>query len=166
VRNREAGNGAVYTVKLPVSPVDASSLRQEADSNIATWPSHRILIVDDNRDAADTLGLLFELDGHTIRLAHDGPSAVAEAKEFQPEVILMDIGLPIFNGNEAASQIRKQQEVVRPYIIALTGWGADEDRAATKASGCDLHLVKPISHDELRKTISELTGTRLDDGTE
>jgi CheY-like chemotaxis protein len=158
VRNRESGPGAVYRVTLPI-PEDTllASARAEAAGVTSDWPSHRVLIVDDNRDAADTLALLFELDGHTIRLAHDGPSAVAEAHEFQPEVILMDIGLPGFSGNEAVRRIRLQESSVRPFVIALTGWGAPEDREATRAAGCDLHLTKPISHDELRRTIVDLT---------
>lgn len=160
VRNRGAGSGVAYTVTLPLATLDVSTLPSMVAGSTPTWPSHRLLIVDDNRDAADTLGLLFELDGHTIRLAHDGPSAVAEAREFQPEVILMDIGLPGFSGNEAARRIRQHEGTVRPFIIALTGWGAAEDREATIASGCDLHLVKPVAHEDLRRTMFELTSGR------
>jgi CheY-like chemotaxis protein len=165
VQNREARSGAAYTVKLPLSPMDKAALAREDDENEPVWPSHRILIVDDNRDAAESLSLLFEFDGQTVRLAHDGPSAVAEAKEFQPAVILMDIGLPGFSGNEAIKRIRAHENIVRPFIIALTGWGAARDRQATKEAGSDLHLVKPISHDELRKVILGVaTAVKGDDG--
>jgi CheY-like chemotaxis protein len=153
VQNRAARSGAAYTVTLPLSPLDKAALARDDDETEPVWPSHRILIVDDNRDAAETLSLLFEFDGQTVRLAHDGPSAVAEAKEFQPAVILMDIGLPGFSGNEAIKRIRAQENLVHPFIIALTGWGAPRDRQATKDAGSDLHLVKPVSHDELRKVI-------------
>lgn len=156
---RAAGGGSVYTVTIPCAdPSIRAPLPDAAGAAAPNWPSHRVLVVDDNRDAADTLGLLFELDGHTVRLAHDGPSAVSEAAEFQPEIILMDLGLPGFNGDEAARRIRAQPSSVRPFIIALTGWGADADRETTRLAGCDLHLVKPVSHDELRETMLRLTG--------
>jgi CheY-like chemotaxis protein len=116
-----------------------------------------VLVVDDNRDAAATLGMLLELDGHTVRLAHDGPTAVAEAKEWQPDLILMDLGLPGFSGLEAARQIRSSASATRPIIIALTGWGTDLDRVATQEAGCDLHLVKPVAHEVLRRAFEAVT---------
>ena len=156
--------GATFTVTLPYVP-DAVTETPNAPVDPADWQSHRVLIVDDNRDAAETLGLLFEFDGHTIRLAHDGPSAVAEAATFQPEVILMDVGIPVFSGTEATRRIRTLESPVRPFIIALTGWGAAADRQATLAAGCDLHLTKPVAHKVLRRTITELmSGTRGEHG--
>ncbi|MDB5818635.1 MAG: luxQ 3 [Rhizobacter sp.] len=161
-RNQEAGGGSLFTVTLPIAGTPAG--RASAGEPTKTIPtevrdslkSHRVLVVDDNQDAAETLGLLFELDGHTIRLAHDGPSAVASTVEFQPEIILMDIGLPVFSGLEAARRIRQDPTLVRPRIIALTGWGSEADRAASSEAGCDLHLVKPISHEELREAIRSM----------
>ena len=118
--------------------------------------SYRVLIVDDNRDGANALGLLFELDGHLVRIVHDGPGAVAAASTFEPQIILLDIGLPGLDGNETARRIRALDGPARPFILALTGWGGPSDRNATRESGCDLHLVKPISIDELRETIRDL----------
>ncbi|MEO7337947.1 MAG: response regulator [Caldimonas sp.] len=160
LRNREARDGSAYVVTLPRTELVVSPSRSEAGSGanpVHRWPSHRVLVVDDNQDASETLGLLLELDGHTVRVAHDGPSSVAEAREFQPEIVLMDIGLPGFNGDEATRQIRAQQALVRPTIIALTGWGSAADREATRRAGCDLHLVKPVAHDKIRETIRGLT---------
>jgi signal transduction histidine kinase/CheY-like chemotaxis protein len=159
--NRETVEGTIYTVWIPRTSIDMVGAQADADDALRPeLLSHRVLIVDDNRDAADTLGLLLELDGHTIRLAHDGPSAVREAMEFQPEVIFMDIGLPVFNGNEATKQIRAHNGSVRPFIVALTGWGAVADKQATRSAGCDLHLVKPVPLDQLREIIAEVTRIR------
>jgi CheY-like chemotaxis protein len=160
VRPRRGGSGTVFTVHLPLSLLEAAEAEAGTREVATEWRSHRVLIVDDNTDAAESLGLLFELDGHTIRLAHDGPTAVSEASEFQPEVILMDVGLPGFSGTEAARRIRSRETAVRPFIIALTGWGATEDREATRQAGCDLHLTKPIVHEELRRILLDLTAAR------
>ena len=156
VHPREERRGAVYRVNLPLPSEALASLRPVASPAAASWASTRILIVDDNVEAATTLGLLFEFDGAAIRIAHDGPTAVEEAHRFQPEIILLDIGLPGFSGVEAAQRIRAAHPAVAPFIVALTGWGSAQDREATAAAGFDLHLVKPIDHDSLRTQIQEL----------
>jgi CheY-like chemotaxis protein len=106
--------------------------------------------VDDNTDAATTLGRLLRLGGHEVCTAHDGEEAVAAADAFRPEVVLLDIGLPRLDGFEAARRIRAQPWGRQIRLIALTGWGQDEDRRRSKEAGFDDHLVKPVDLDELR----------------
>ena len=148
--------GTVFVVRIPARHGEASDRDRGAATAPAptAWRSRRILVVDDNRDAAQTLGVLLELDGHTVRLAHDGPAAVAETREFSPEVVLMDIGLPGYDGLVATREIRRLELPSRPMVVALTGWGSTADRAATHDAGCDLHLVKPIDYREIARTLA------------
>lgn len=104
----------------------------------------RILIVDDDRDAAESLGLLLELAGHEVRTVYDGLDAVQVAPTFLPHTILLDIGLPRLNGHEAARWIRAQPWGRDMVLVALTGWGQNEDRLRSTAAGFDYHLVKPV----------------------
>jgi CheY-like chemotaxis protein len=114
-----------------------------------------VLVVDDNQDAAEMMRMLIDFAGHEVRLAHDGLAAVEIAAVFQPHVILLDIGLPIINGYEAAARIRKLPGL-RPVLIALTGWGQAEDKKKSDAAGFDRHLVKPVDHDVLTKIIGDV----------
>lgn len=159
---RAHGPGAAYVVSLPLPEEALASPDPVANPAAAPWASTRILVVDDNVEAANALGLLFELDGATVRVAHDGPAGVEQALEFQPEIIVLDIGLPGLSGIEVARRIRSSSPPVRPFIIALTGWGSAQDREATAAAGFDLHLVKPIDHDSLRTRIQTLIDRRDD----
>jgi DNA-binding response OmpR family regulator len=116
--------------------------------------SLRILIVDDNRDAAESLAMCLDLDGHQTHRAHDGESALAVASEFQPQAAILDIGLPGMNGYELARCLRRQANSdPPPILIAVTGWGTEDDRRRTQEAGFDLHLVKPIDPDELNRII-------------
>jgi CheY-like chemotaxis protein len=105
----------------------------------------RILVVDDNADAAASLAMLLELDGHATRVAHSGADALAAVVEFAPAVVFLDIGLPDLSGYEVAQRVRAMTGLEpRPRLIALTGWGHEEDRARSRAAGFDVHLVKPV----------------------
>jgi signal transduction histidine kinase/ActR/RegA family two-component response regulator len=104
----------------------------------------RVLVVDDNVDSATTLAMVLDVMGHKTTLANDGLEAVRLAREFQPEIVLLDIGMPKLNGYEACRQIRAQPWATQVIIIAVTGWGQDEDRRRSKDAGFDLHLVKPL----------------------
>jgi len=116
--------------------------------------SRRILVVDDNWDSAESLVLLLTLMGNEVHTAHDGLEAVAAAAEFRPEVILLDIGLPKLNGYEAARVIREQPGGSQMVLIALTGWGQEEDRRLSKLAGFDHHLTKPVDFDTLQELLS------------
>ena len=104
----------------------------------------RILVVDDNKDSADSLGMLLRLKGNDIRTAHDGLEAVEVAETFHPELVLLDIGLPKLNGYDVARRIRQQPWGRDVILVALTGWGQDEDRRRSQEAGFNFHIVKPV----------------------
>jgi CheY-like chemotaxis protein len=116
----------------------------------------RILVVDDNQDTADSLALMLEALGHEARTAYDGARAITLADEFRPDVILMDIGMPRFNGFQAAQRIRAQPWADRVVLIAITGWDRDEDRLCSKEAGFDAHLTKPVDLELLFRLLSAM----------
>jgi len=114
----------------------------------------RILIADDNQDAALSLAMLLQFSGHETHVVHDGEAAVQSAERLQPDVVLLDIGMPKINGHEAARRIRQQPWSTRAVLIALTGWGQEEHRAMSTAAGFDHHLVKPVDLDSLTRLLA------------
>ena len=116
-------------------------------------PGSRILVVDDSVDSAETLGELLKIWGYDVRLAHDGPGAVAAARDYRPEVVLLDIGLPGIDGFAVAAQLRKEGIGGR-MLVALTGYGEKQDRDKAQQVGFDHHLVKPIDPDTLQKLLA------------
>ena len=114
----------------------------------------RVLVVDDNQAAAKMLSMVVNLMGNQVRVASDGLEAIEIAEEFRPDVMVMDIGMPRMNGNEAARHIRRQSWGQDILLIALTGWGQEEDKRQTKEAGFDHHLVKPADPAELRRLIA------------
>jgi signal transduction histidine kinase len=139
------GRGSEFVVRLPID-LSAQLKRQRGpEPEPAATPSGlRILVVDDNRDAADSLSVLLRFMGNEPRTAYDGIEAVAAAGEFQPDVVLLDIGLPRLNGYGAAQRIREQPWGKHMVLIALTGWGQEDDRKRSKEAGFDDHMVKPV----------------------
>lgn len=123
------------------------------DSRANQASSRRVLIVDDNTDAAVSLAMLVELLGHEVHTAHDGLQAVEAANSFAPEFIFMDIGMPQLDGIEATRRIRALNLPRQPVVVALTGWGQASDRARSREAGIDHHLVKPIDLDAIRDLI-------------
>ena len=113
----------------------------------------RVLVVDDSVDSAETLGELLRIWGHDVRLAHDGPAAVAAASEYRPDVILLDIGLPGMDGFEVARRL-KEDGIGARMLVALTGYGEQADRQRTQQAGFSHHLVKPVDPDTLRKLLA------------
>ncbi len=141
------GRGARFVVRLPLR-----TIAHEQRSTVAPVPrgaSLRILVVDDNVDAAEALAALLEISGHAIRLAHTGQDALSIAVEQRPDVLLLDIGLPGIDGYEVARRIRADSSQPQPMLVALTGWGAEEDRRKGRDAGFDEHLVKPVDHARL-----------------
>lgn len=135
---------------MPASTLDAA-IHPTLDG-----PGRRILVVDDNIDSAESLSMLLEISGHTVQMAHDGVEAVEKAANFLPEVVLLDIGLPRLNGYEAARKIRQEIWGKKMVLIALTGWGQEEDRQRSRDAGFDDHMVKPVDHIELMKSLDEI----------
>ncbi len=118
--------------------------------------ARRILVVDDNRDAAESLATLLTLSGHETHVAYDGQEALAAAATLRPAVVLLDIGLPKLNGYEAARQMREQPWGKRMVLVALTGWGQQEDRRKSAEAGFDAHMVKPVDLDALAKVLAKM----------
>src|SRR4029453_5052590 len=135
---------------------------QMADANstagtLKTEPkSFRILVVDDNHDSALSQAMMLSIMGHDTRTAHDGESAVAEAERFLPEVVLLDIGLPKLNGYDVAQRIREQSWGKSMFLIAVTGWGQEEDRQRSTEVGLNVHMVKPVEPAALEKILADL----------
>jgi PAS domain S-box-containing protein len=150
------GKGSEFVVRLPVAVVSPATDRPAVAAERPAGPSRRILVVDDNRDAAESLAMVLGIVGHEVRTAHDGAAAAAAAAEFRPEVILMDLGMPKVDGYEAARRIRAETWGGELFLVALTGWGADSDRRRTHEAGFDRHLVKPVDPDALTRMLAEM----------
>ena len=117
----------------------------------------RVLVVDDNEDAVETMAMLLEMKGINVERAHDGPTALKAAELFDPQVVLLDIGLPMMDGYEVCQAIRRKKSRHRPLMVALTGRGRDADRRKSTAAGFDHHIVKPVSFDVLMKLLTNMT---------
>jgi CheY-like chemotaxis protein len=115
----------------------------------------RVLIADDNRDAAESLSMLLELEGHEVRVAHLGHAAFALAQEFRPDTAVLDIGMPDLSGYELASMLRREPWAAHLQLIALTGWGQDHDRRNALEAGFDHHLIKPVDPQRLAKLLAD-----------
>ncbi|HET7160345.1 MAG TPA: response regulator, partial [Burkholderiales bacterium] len=155
VQSEGSGAGSEFIVRLPllraeefelnVTPTKETAPVVEKESAVAL----RILVVDDNEDSASSMTLLLELQGHELRSAHSGESALALAQQYQPDVVLLDIGMPGMNGYEVAKRLRAQQMFDDTVLIAVTGYGRASDVKQTQAAGFNHHLVKPIDYERL-----------------
>jgi CheY-like chemotaxis protein len=150
------GKGATFTVRLPLAdhrdvPQPAVAVQRRRNHTI----TRRVLVADDNRDAAESMGMLLRLMGNEVRTVHDGVEAVEEAETFQPDVILLDIGMPRLNGYDAARQIRGQDWSAGTMLVALTGWGQEDDKRRATEAGFDRHFTKPVNPADLEKLIAE-----------
>ena len=152
------GMGSEFVVRLPVAMVAVaeSDLSNGQALEVAPSALRRILVVDDNVDSADSLGQLLEMFGNEVRTANDGAAALEAAAQFRPDVVLMDIGMPKLNGYEAARRMRQQSWGQGMVLVALTGWGQEDDRKKSAAAGFDHHLVKPVQMDDLTRLMSAL----------
>jgi PAS domain S-box-containing protein len=156
------GRGTEVIVRLPalITPPASVSRSMEMPITPETKPdSRRVLVVDDDHDSAGMMSMLLEFVGHEVRTAHDGLKAVAAVAEFQPHVVLLDIGLPVLNGYEAAERIRRAPGI-QPVLVALTGRGQADDRRQAADAGFDHHLIKPVDHDILMKLVAGVPATR------
>lgn len=154
------GKGSEFVIRIPVAlssaPRANPPARKKLKSRTDGKKPIRILVVDDNQDSADSLGMLMKLLGNDVRIVNDGLAAVAVANEFEPQVVLLDIGLPTLNGYEAARKIRKQPWGSQAVLVAVTGWGETVDRQRSKKAGFDHHLVKPVEPDVLTTLLASL----------
>ncbi len=158
-RSAGAGRGSEFVVRLPAAvrvPSGGGLLPRADGPPGGELPARRVLVVDDNVDAADGLGrLLSQSCGQEVRVAYDGPTALEEARAFRPEVVLLDIGLPGMDGCEVARRLRREPVTADVLLVAVTGWGQESDREMSRAAGFDRHLVKPVPLEELRGLLAD-----------
>lgn len=160
VASQGVGQGSQFSIRLPVVPQSTATAEPASQNKPADAPrrapfGRRILVVDDNKDAAISLAIALRLLGNDVHLAHDGLDAVQVARELQPDVVLMDIGMPKLNGYEAAAEIRKQPGGEDMILIAQTGWGQETDKQRTRDAGFDHHLVKPLEMHALQQLFDQ-----------
>jgi PAS domain S-box-containing protein len=157
-RSAGANQGSEFTVRLPVedSSVPAAAPQALRDASQTQSPRRRVLVVDDNDDAATALRLLLESEGHEVRTAADGVSGLASALEYRPDFVLLDIGLPRLDGYEMARRMREDERLHGVTIIAITGYAQSHDRARTAAAGFDHHLTKPVEYSALQRLFRDV----------
>ncbi|MDX2171259.1 MAG: ATP-binding protein [Deltaproteobacteria bacterium] len=151
-----SNRGSEFTVYLPLGAPTAAQEATAAPAAAAPNPAaRRILVVDDNQDAAESMSLLLSLLGNEVRTAYDGVQALHEADAFRPDLVLLDIGLPGLNGYEVAERLRSDPLLGRATLVALTGWAQDDDRRRSREAGFDHHLVKPTELADLQRILAE-----------
>jgi signal transduction histidine kinase len=158
-RSDGLGRGSEFVVRLPllVTPADTEPVsRGPGAGRPAGGPGRRVLVADDNVDSAESLAMMLAVMGHEVRAAHDGQAAVELAEEFRPDVMLLDIGMPRMNGYEAARTVRGRGWGRGVVLVALTGWGQDEDKRRADEAGFDHHLTKPVDPDALISLLADL----------
>jgi PAS domain S-box-containing protein len=148
------GRGSEFVVRLPLREGPGPGAGPAGEERGTAPGARRVLVVDDNRDAAESLAMLLRATGHEVRTAHAGPAALEAARAHRPEVVLLDIGLPGLDGYEVARRLRAEPGFKGALLVALTGYGQDEDRRRSQAAGFDLHLVKPVDLATLQDALS------------
>jgi CheY-like chemotaxis protein len=149
------GQGSCFTIRLPcIPPAADTASAQDSKTTDEVTRGRRILVVDDNCDAADSLAMLLRMDGHEVRVAYAGKQALDVASSgFLPDVAILDLGLPDIDGYELARRLRHDRKLHRLTLVALTGWGQDEHKQRARESGFDHHLTKPVDPDRLMALI-------------
>ncbi|HUR39772.1 MAG TPA: PAS domain S-box protein [Verrucomicrobiae bacterium] len=155
-RSEGPGTGSEFIVRLPVLPDGQAVEPAVATSQSIPGASRRILVVDDNLDAASSLEMMLGLMGHEVRTSDDGPQAIAMARDFRPQLVLLDIGLPTMSGYDVCRAMRKETWADGAIVVALTGWGQEEDRRRSEEAGFDAHLVKPVDMDQLEQLVHQV----------
>jgi PAS domain S-box-containing protein len=146
------GKGSTFTVRLTAVPAPTAPAEHAVAASAPGAPL-RILVLDDNVDAASTMGAMLEAYGHVVRLAYTGAAALETLSHFQADIAILDIGLPDISGHEVARRIRARAEGCQPFLVALSGWGSDADRHQSDMAGIDLHLTKPVTMDAIEQLI-------------
>ena len=159
-RSEGEGRGSEFILRLPLAgnqqqPIDQQAIDQQATIEQPLAARRRILVVDDNQDAAASLAMLLNVLGSDVETAHDGPSALRAFEQFHPHVVLLDLGMPGMSGYEVARCLREKPQFQHVTLVALTGWGQEDDRRRTHAAGFDHHLVKPVNLDALQVLLAD-----------
>jgi CheY-like chemotaxis protein len=154
VRSDGPGQGSEFIVRLPLGVVSQVAAKSDATgAALAALPMRRILVVDDNIDAADALAELLRDYGHDVRAVHDGPSAIEQAAIHRPDIVLLDIGMPGFDGYEVARRMRTELGL-KSTLVALTGYGEARHRRLSREAGFDQHVTKPVDIRKLQKLLT------------
>jgi CheY-like chemotaxis protein len=151
------GRGSTFTVRLPLASEGEEGTQRAApitDEGTAQRSARRVLVVDDNLDAAETLSMLLSIKGHETFTAHSGPEALALAQACRPEVVFLDIGMPGMDGYEVARRLRVDPATAGALLVALTGWGSEEDARRSREAGFDVHLTKPVEPAALAEVLA------------
>ena len=152
------GKGAEFVVRLPLAdPQPREAEGPGGRRGEEAGFSRRVLVVDDNVDAAESLAMLLAIGGHEVATARDGPTGLERVVAFRPDVMLLDLGMPGMDGYETARRVREMQEGRKLVLVALTGWGQEEDRRRTNEAGFDFHMVKPVDPAALRELLATLS---------
>lgn len=162
IRSPGPSQGTEVEIRLPVTAMPAATAMAAEQPSVATRPNLRVLIVEDNLDAAEMLELLVSRLGHVARQVHDGASAITAATEFAPDVIFLDIGLPVMNGYAVARTLREMPRFNHAHIAAVTGWGQEDDRRKAREAGCDSHFTKPLSPAMLEDLLATIAQRKLE----
>jgi PAS domain S-box-containing protein len=153
------GEGSEFTIRLPLVAQEKRAPREQVNGEPPSERStsgHRLLVVDDNKDAAISLAMLLRLQGYEVHVAHDGPAAIESATALHPDMIFLDIGMPGMDGYEVARRVRNTPGLEKTVLAALTGWGQQEDRRRSAEAGFDYHLVKPAEQKSLEQVLADL----------
>jgi signal transduction histidine kinase/CheY-like chemotaxis protein len=148
------GKGSTFVVRLPIAAEAGAAATNARAEAVATAPRLKVLVVDDNRDVADGLATLLEFGGHELRIAHDGNSALSEAAAFKPDVVFCDIGMPEMSGHELAARLRSDPKHDSTLLVAVTGWGNEDDKRLSVRAGFDMHFTKPISSEQVQSVLA------------
>jgi CheY-like chemotaxis protein/two-component sensor histidine kinase len=148
------GKGSTFVVRLPVTDIQAAA--PEPSASALSPIARKVLVVDDNRDAVESMVAVLALEGHDVTAAYDGEEAIALGNQIRPQVVLMDIGMPGMTGHEACRRMRTLDWGEHATILALSGWGQEEDRRESMEAGFDAHLVKPVDMDVLLEMLSTI----------
>jgi CheY-like chemotaxis protein len=148
--------GSTFTLRLPLPQAVTAPSSDEVATTVATHgPARRVLVADDNVDSAQSLAMLLRLHGHQVDVVHDGVAALRRLEELRPQFALVDIGMPNINGYEVARRTRAESWGASIQLIALTGWGQEQDRREALEAGFDHHLVKPVDTETLLQKLSD-----------
>jgi PAS domain S-box-containing protein len=156
--------GSEFIVRLPIAVAGASREKPGGNGRPSAAARRRVLVVDDLKDSADSLAILLRMMGHETHTAYDGEEAVAAAERLKPDAVLLDLGMPMLNGYQACERIRARPWGKKTLLIAVTGWGQEDDRRRTHAAGFDRHLVKPVDPVEVAKILEKEAGGGIDAG--
>ncbi|AUX33895.1 MULTISPECIES: GAF domain-containing protein [Sorangium] len=161
-----AGRGSTFTIRLPLAAAEEAAPRPSS-----AGPAHgappaalRVLVVDDSVDGAESLALLLRLSGHETRAVHTGPDALTATRELGADVVFLDIGLPGMNGYDVARRLRAEPDLTGLFLVALTGWGTEEDRRQAREAGFDHHLTKPVDAAEVKRLVARVAAARRQGG--